>query len=182
MSMLHAPEAVLCRCFPVTLKGSAKHWWNALNKRSIDSFWQLSQKFIHHFLADTKQKLPPHVLIQMRQGQDESLRAYFKRFQAKRLEVNDPGSAVAMSVLAAGLQDNELADSLAKKPVANYEQLMSKAHRYMDMEDVRAYKTSARRIGTSDATILTPTATTSTRNYQKPEWHKDPSRTNPHPN
>ncbi|XP_020259183.1 uncharacterized protein LOC109835625 [Asparagus officinalis] len=103
MSMLQVSEAILYRCFPVTLIGSAKLWWNALGKRSISSFRQLSRKSIHHFLADTKQKLHPHVLIQMSQRPEENLRAYFKRFQAKRLEVNDPRSAVAVAALIACL-------------------------------------------------------------------------------
>ncbi|XP_020258198.1 uncharacterized protein LOC109834573 [Asparagus officinalis] len=47
-----------------------------------------------------------------------------------------------MAALVVGLQSNELADSLAKKPVANYEQLIAKAHGYKDMDDARAYKAS----------------------------------------
>ncbi|XP_020243326.1 uncharacterized protein LOC109821557 [Asparagus officinalis] len=109
-------------------------------------------------MANAKQKLPTHVLIQMRQGPEESLQTYFKRFQAMRLEINDPGSAVSIYTLVAGLQNNELADSLAKKLVANYEQLMAKAYGCMDMEDARDYKASARFVETS--TSITSATTT----------------------
>ncbi|XP_020266692.1 uncharacterized protein LOC109842200 [Asparagus officinalis] len=135
----------------------------------------------------------------MRQGPKESLWAYFKRFQAKRLEVNDPRSTVAMVALVAGLQSNELADSLAKKPIANYKQLMAKAHGYMDMEDAQAYKASARDTGvpvaTTSATLATmaipsnpqivPAIVLSPKLTGSPlrlGWHKNPPRVNSHPN
>lgn len=43
-------DEVMCRAFPVTLKVSARKWFNSLQPKSINSFFELSQLFVSHFI------------------------------------------------------------------------------------------------------------------------------------
>ena len=38
-------DATLCKLFPMSLKGAARSWYNALPPRSIHSFQELTDKF-----------------------------------------------------------------------------------------------------------------------------------------
>ncbi|KAI8530875.1 hypothetical protein RHMOL_Rhmol11G0093700 [Rhododendron molle] len=51
-SLIHlqaVPDEVMCRAFPVTLKGSARAWFNKLPPGSIHSFKELSTSFVSYF-------------------------------------------------------------------------------------------------------------------------------------
>ncbi|XP_058215768.1 uncharacterized protein LOC131326877 [Rhododendron vialii] len=53
-SLMHlqaVPDEVMCRAFPVTLKGSARAWFNKLPPGSIRSFKELSTSFVSYFIA-----------------------------------------------------------------------------------------------------------------------------------
>ena len=43
-------DEILCRSFPTTLKGAAREWFTKLRTSSIDSFEQLSNAFLRHFI------------------------------------------------------------------------------------------------------------------------------------
>ena len=52
MMLLHgAPDAILCRAFPSTLKGAARNWYSALKPGTIFSFDQMSHQFVAHFVS-----------------------------------------------------------------------------------------------------------------------------------
>uniref|UniRef100_A0A2N9F3F9 Uncharacterized protein n=1 Tax=Fagus sylvatica TaxID=28930 RepID=A0A2N9F3F9_FAGSY len=48
------PEEIMCRAFPMGLRGSARVWFNKLESESIGSFIQLSRAFIDHFISAKK--------------------------------------------------------------------------------------------------------------------------------
>uniref|UniRef100_A0A2N9IZ99 Uncharacterized protein n=1 Tax=Fagus sylvatica TaxID=28930 RepID=A0A2N9IZ99_FAGSY len=50
MQLQAVPEEVMCRAFPLGLRGSARVWFNKLESESIGSFVQLSRAFIDHFI------------------------------------------------------------------------------------------------------------------------------------
>ena len=43
-------EEILCRSFPTTLKGATREWFTKLPTSSIDSFEQLGNAFLRHFI------------------------------------------------------------------------------------------------------------------------------------
>ena len=43
-------DKILCRSIPTTLKKAAREWFTKLSTSSIDSFKQLSNTFLHHFV------------------------------------------------------------------------------------------------------------------------------------
>ena len=68
------------RMFSLSLTGTAFSWFLLLAPNSIRSWDELEQKFHDHFYSgDNKTKLT--VLTLVRQGRDESIHDYFKRFK-----------------------------------------------------------------------------------------------------
>jgi hypothetical protein len=51
MQLQAIPEEIMCRAFPMGLRGSARVWFNKLESESIGSFVQLSRAFIDHFIG-----------------------------------------------------------------------------------------------------------------------------------
>ena len=71
----------LCVClFSLSLTGAAFSWFSLLAPNSIHSWDELEQKFHDHFYSgDNETKLTD--LRSVRQGRDESIHEYFKRFK-----------------------------------------------------------------------------------------------------
>ena len=66
--------------FSLSLTGTAFSWFSSLAPNSIRSWDELEQKFHNHFYSgDNKTKLTD--LTSVRQGRDESIHEYFKRFK-----------------------------------------------------------------------------------------------------
>ena len=67
------------RLFSLSLTGTAFSWFSLLAPNSIRSWDELEQKFHDHFYSgDSETKLTDLTLV--RQGRDESIHEYFKRF------------------------------------------------------------------------------------------------------
>ena len=47
-------EEVMCRAFPLGLRGSTRVWFNKLESELIGSFVQLSRAFIDHFIGSQR--------------------------------------------------------------------------------------------------------------------------------
>ena len=51
LGLQQAPDEILCRSFPTTLKGAAREWFTKLPTSSVDNFEQLSNAFLRHFIG-----------------------------------------------------------------------------------------------------------------------------------
>ena len=51
LGLQQPPDEILCCSFPTTLKGAAKEWFTKLPTSSVDSFEQLSNAFLRHFIG-----------------------------------------------------------------------------------------------------------------------------------
>ena len=45
------PDVVICRAFPITLKGTARVWFNRLQPSTVSSFMQFSKLFVGHYIG-----------------------------------------------------------------------------------------------------------------------------------
>ena len=80
LGLQQPPDEILCRSFPITLKGAAREWFNKLPTSSIDTFKQLSGSFVHHFVGGQRLKRTADHLFTIKQGEKETLRSYVTRF------------------------------------------------------------------------------------------------------
>ena len=73
LSLQQPPDEILCRSFPTTLKRAAREQFTKLPTSSIDSFEQLSNAFLHHFVGGQHPKRPAEHLLTIRQEHRPSI-------------------------------------------------------------------------------------------------------------
>ena len=78
LGLQQPPDEILCRSFPTTFKGAAREWFTKLPTSSINSFEQLSNAFLCHFVRGQCPKRLADHLLTIRQGEKETLRLYVK--------------------------------------------------------------------------------------------------------
>ena len=80
LGLQQPPEEILCRSFPTTLKGVAREWFMKLPTSSIDSFEQLGNAFLQHFVGGQHPKRLADHLLTIKQGEKKTLRSCVKCF------------------------------------------------------------------------------------------------------
>ena len=135
---LHGYEdPVRCRAFTTTLKGLALAWFNKLPPSSIPSFRDLSIAFVSHFIGARTYRKSSYHLLTVKQGTQESLKSYVRRFNAESLKVDVPDEKFAITAFIAGLgvQSKDLMFSISKNPQASMAEVLAKAEKYINDEE-----------------------------------------------
>nr|XP_023898471.1 uncharacterized protein LOC112010353 [Quercus suber] len=135
LGLQQPPDEILCHSLPTTLKGAIKEWFTKLPTSSIDSFEQLSNTFLCHFIGGQRPKRPADHLLTIRQGEKETLSSYVKRFTRETLEVDEANDKVQLTTFKAGLRSREFVASLVKNPPKTMAKMLLKAQKYMNVED-----------------------------------------------
>ena len=73
-------QAQRCRVFPLSLEGRAREWYWKLPRGSIKSFEQMCQEFAEQFRGAMAPEDDMMELTSMKQGDEETLREFIKRF------------------------------------------------------------------------------------------------------
>ncbi|XP_022853880.1 uncharacterized protein LOC111375311 [Olea europaea var. sylvestris] len=84
-----APDAIMCRSFPPTLKREAKDSVVTLVPRSFRTFDELSRSFVAYFLCRKRKRRTAIGLMQVVREKDESLQEYLARFSCATLGIED---------------------------------------------------------------------------------------------
>uniref|UniRef100_A0A2N9GIS8 Integrase catalytic domain-containing protein n=1 Tax=Fagus sylvatica TaxID=28930 RepID=A0A2N9GIS8_FAGSY len=129
------PEEVMCRAFPLGLRGSARVWFNKLESESIGSFVQLSRAFIDHFIGSQRRGRPPTHLLSVKQMEGESLRTFVHRFNEEAMKIDRPKEDVTVTAFMAGLRKGDFLYELCKDPPETMSELMYEATKHMNAED-----------------------------------------------
>uniref|UniRef100_A0A2N9GJM9 Reverse transcriptase domain-containing protein n=1 Tax=Fagus sylvatica TaxID=28930 RepID=A0A2N9GJM9_FAGSY len=129
------PEEIMCRAFPMGLRGSARVWFNKLELESIGSFVQLSRAFIDHFIGSQRRGRPPTHLLSVKQMEGESLRAFVHRFNEEAMKIDHPKEDVTITAFMAGLRKGDFLYDLCKDPPETLSELMYEAQKHMNAED-----------------------------------------------
>ncbi|XP_061340717.1 uncharacterized protein LOC133287174 [Gastrolobium bilobum] len=138
MSLRGESDSLLCRTFPVFLRKQALEWFTGLPVNSIDSWSDLSLRFIQQFAHCGPQPKTTHNLCGVRQKPGEKVREYYERFQAEARQVKGLENQTYLLLFTTRLQPGGLADSLAKKGPATKEELMERIQKYIDLEEFRS--------------------------------------------
>lgn len=103
--LLHGvPYQIMYRAFPTTLKVSARVLFGKLTSGSIETFSRLSQLFVEHFYGGHHQHRPVTYLLNVKQKEGETLRAYLKCFNNEALLVDKVDDKVVLTTFIGGLQ------------------------------------------------------------------------------
>ncbi|KAJ0984597.1 hypothetical protein J5N97_002953 [Dioscorea zingiberensis] len=146
MMSLHEPlENIMCRAFPLTLRGAALKWFISLPPESISSFEKLSELFIGRFVCMKKLRKTSPNLIRIKQHEGESLRSYICRFNLEALEVPDLDESIAVLAVMEGVQESRFKFSLSLEQPKDMNDLLAMAAKYIDSEEIEAEIEAARR-------------------------------------
>ena len=93
---------------------------------------------MHHFIGGQYPKRLTDYLLTIRQGENETLRSYVKCFTRETLEVDEADDKVQLMTFKAGLRSRDLIASLVKNPPKTMAEMLLKAQKHMNVEDVVA--------------------------------------------
>ncbi|XP_030930932.1 uncharacterized protein LOC115956775 [Quercus lobata] len=130
------PDEVMCRAFPTTLKGAARVWFAKQPLGIIANFEQLSKGFVCHFIGGQRHKKPIGHLLNICQAEGESLRQYVTHFNKELLQVDEAEDQVILMTFQAGLLLRYFFFSITKSPPKIVAELLHKAQKYMNAEDI----------------------------------------------
>lgn len=84
---------------------------------------------LYQFASARRQPRAALTLYNMRESENESLRAFLKRFNQEALEVPTVTPEVKINALTNSLRDGKLFSSLTKKPVSTFDELLRRAEK-----------------------------------------------------
>ena len=67
LGLQQPPDEILCHSFPTTLKRATREWFTKLPTSFIDSFEQLGNAFLQHFVGGQRPNRPVDHLLTIRQ-------------------------------------------------------------------------------------------------------------------
>ncbi|XP_073033912.1 uncharacterized protein [Primulina eburnea] len=141
MAMLQCyTDRIKCKVFLTTLVDSVQRWFEGLTPQSINSFKEFKKVFSHHFSSSKKYKKTAFSLFEVKQSPEESLRAYIRRFNRVALDVPTCATETKTIAFTQGLREGEFFRSLTKKVPGDFEDLLSRAEKYINMEEAQKQK------------------------------------------
>ena len=138
-TMMHlqgVADEIMCRVFPTTLKGSARIWFSRLTPNSISTFKELSAQFTSHFIGEHRYKKSIAYLMSIKQREDETLRSYIARFNKEVLSIDEADDKILVAAFTNGLRKGKFLFSLYKINPKTMSNVVYKATKYMNAEDV----------------------------------------------
>ncbi|VFR02773.1 unnamed protein product [Cuscuta campestris] len=127
MEAAAAPDEVKCRCFLATLEGSACDWFNRLPKGTIDDWDTLAEKFLTHFAANRRQRLPYSHLLNIYIRKGEKLRDFIVRWEKEARDVHGADDQALVAMFQAALPRGEVRKELRKNPPPTYQETLARA-------------------------------------------------------
>ena len=93
----------MCKVFPTTLKGPARVWFGKLPLNTITSFQEISNLFINNFVGHQRHQHSSSNLLNIKQGENESLRTFISRFNKEALLVDEMDDKILLAAFYNGI-------------------------------------------------------------------------------
>ncbi|XP_073152355.1 uncharacterized protein [Henckelia pumila] len=145
-ALLHKySDQIKCRSFLTTLIGPSQQWFNMLRPGEIKEIKDFSKSFLHHFASSKKHPTTTFSLFAIKQREHENLRIYIRRFSALALEVPMATPDLLISAFMQGLDTKDFLKSLIKRSPETYEELLARAEKYVNMEEIQVSRAAMKR-------------------------------------
>ena len=132
-------EALLCKVFPTTLKDIAQEQYLGLEEASISLFSQLVTLFKVRFITSIPTKKIFLDLQEVVQEEGESLQSYISRFNKVPGQIENLSHNEALATLKQKTRYEKLIDSLYLDSPKSFTKLMSRAQKFMRLEEAWRY-------------------------------------------
>ncbi|XP_017416481.1 uncharacterized protein LOC108327269 [Vigna angularis] len=140
-------DAIWCRAFSLSLEDEALEWFNTLPPNSIENFAGLKQLFIRQFAANSTQDLTVSELVTLKQGKEETLRAFMDRYQKTVLRVKALSLELALHYILPALKPGPFKDSVCRRAPKIMEELRERAADEIRVEEMKlSYKKESQEI------------------------------------
>ncbi|GKC57943.1 reverse transcriptase domain-containing protein [Tanacetum coccineum] len=106
---------VWCKMFCQTLGGAARKWFNDLDPKSMDSFEELSQKFLEEFSQQKRYAKDPTEIHGIKKRQNEGLQTFMDWFKSESLHIKGVPPVLRISAFMHGHGHPELSKKLNDK-------------------------------------------------------------------
>ncbi|XP_017416780.2 uncharacterized protein LOC108327605 [Vigna angularis] len=116
-------DAIWCRAFSLSLEDEALEWFNTLPPSSIENFVRLKQLFIRYFAANSTQDLTVFELVTLKQGKEETLKAFMNRYQKIVRRVKALSPELTLHYILPTLKPGPFKDSLCWRTPKTMEEL-----------------------------------------------------------
>ncbi|XP_042950228.1 uncharacterized protein LOC122282333 [Carya illinoinensis] len=103
MTLHGFPGEVVCRTFPLTLRGLSRTWFGSLAPGSIENFKELAHLFLTHFRVSRRRRCPTAFLLTTKQREQENLKTYLARFNTERMTAEDQEENINLPALLGGV-------------------------------------------------------------------------------
>ena len=114
MHLRGVADEIICRAFPMTLKGAARIWFSRLTPNSVSTFKELSTQFTVHFIDKHRYKKSTACLMSIKQQEGETLRSYISRFNKEALSIDEADDKILVAAFTNGLRKGKFLFSLYK--------------------------------------------------------------------
>ncbi|XP_057452302.1 uncharacterized protein LOC130744126 [Lotus japonicus] len=135
-----ASDAVKCRMFPSTFKGTAMTWFTTFPRGSIAKFRDFSSKFLVQFSASKIKHVTIDDLYNVRQLEQETLKQYVKRYSAASVKIEELEPHACARAFKNGLLPGKLNNKLSRKPARSMTEVRAWANTYILDEEDDAFK------------------------------------------
>ncbi|XP_057444607.1 uncharacterized protein LOC130736846 [Lotus japonicus] len=131
-----ASDAVKCRMFPSTFKGTTMEWFITLPRGFITNFREFSSKFLVQFSASKLKQITIDDLYNVRQMEGETIKQYVARYNAASVKIEELESHAYARAFKNGLLPGMLNNKLSRKPAHSMAEIRARANTYiLDEED-----------------------------------------------
>ncbi|XP_014499250.1 uncharacterized protein LOC106760313 [Vigna radiata var. radiata] len=140
MAFYSNSDPVKCRAFSLSLKGEALELYYTLPPNSIDSFYAVNTLFKRQFSANRREGASAAELINLKQGRDEPLRTFMRRYSETARRVKGVSHEFIITNLPNCLKPGFVSENLYAKLPKTMEELHEKMAKFIKMEDQRHYR------------------------------------------
>ncbi|XP_021986725.1 uncharacterized protein LOC110883225 [Helianthus annuus] len=124
------PMPVWCHMFVQTLTEGARLWFDSLPLGGIDSYEELSDKFLRNFGQQRKVVKNPNEILHIRQGDNERIDQYMERFVKESMNIKDVPEVMKISSFINGLKHAQLCEKLGEEFPHSFDNLMDRVLKY----------------------------------------------------
>ncbi|XP_047146964.1 uncharacterized protein LOC124819483 [Vigna umbellata] len=134
-------DAIWCRAFSLSLEDEALEWFTSLPPNFIENFTGLKRLFNRQFAANSTQDLTVFELVTLKQGKEETLRAFMDRYQKTVRRVKALSPELALHYILPALKPGPFKDSVCRRPPKTMEELRERAADEIRVEEMKlSYK------------------------------------------